>query len=103
MATTIIRGTTPTIRFHYKNVHIEDITAAYLTIKQNKEVIVEKDMSEANIGEDSMSWLLSQEETLGFKVGKVAIMHNWLLADGTRGASKENFIAIEDNHIDEVI
>lgn len=101
--TSIIKGTTPTIQFTFNYIHPTDIEVAYLTVKQNKTVILEKDITEATVGENTISWKLEQEDTLSFALGKVGIMHNWRLFDGTRGASKEAFITVDDNHKDEVI
>lgn len=101
----IIRGTTPTLRFTFNHIDPEQIITTALTIKQNKELIVEKDLSAAIISasEHSIAYKLTQEETLSFAVGKVMVMHNWLLNDGTRGASKEATISVDDNHKDEVM
>ena len=100
----IIKGTTPTIQFTFNFINPANITVAYLTVKQDKVVIIERDKSTAVVGDKTISWRLSQEETLQFIAGrKIAVMHNWLLNDGTRGASKEAIISVEDNHKDEVI
>lgn len=101
----IIRGTTPTLRFTFKYIDPEQITSAALTIKQNRALIIEKDLSEAIVSasDHSIAYKLAQEETLSFVVGKITIMHNWLLDDGTRGASAETTITVEDNHKNEVM
>ena len=101
----IIKGTTPTMRFTFRDVDPTRIVTTALTIKQNKELVIERDLTTATVSESdsSISYKLSQEETLSFSVGKVAVMHNWVLDDGTRGASKEAVITIEDNHKDEVM
>jgi len=64
----IIRGTTPTIRYTFKVVDPNDIAIAYFTIKQNGKVVIEKDISEMTLGEGYVEWSLSQEETLGFNI-----------------------------------
>ena len=99
----IIRGTTPTIEFKFKQIDVANLTTAILTIKQNGTVIIEKDKTAATIGEDSVSWELSQEECLSLNYGRSTIMINWLLQDGTRGASNEYSVDIVQNHIPEVI
>lgn len=99
----IIRGTTPTIEYTFKTVNVDNIVTAYLTIMQRGVVIIEKDLSQADIGEKSLSYSLSQEETLSLAIGKASMMHNFVLGDGTRGASDEVEVDIERNHKNEVI
>ena len=99
----IIRGTTPTIKYTFKTVDIETITRAILTIKKNGSIIVRKELSEATIGEDTLSWKLSQADTLAGSREGAKVMLNWLTTDGTRGASSEVDVSFRDNHIPEVI
>ena len=91
----IIRGTTPTLKYTFNRIHISDIVAAYLSIKSNEDI--EKSLADATIGEDYISWTLSQEETLSFG-DNVKVMVNWLLSDGTRGASEKTSIRVDDNY-----
>ena len=41
------RGTTPEIPFKFKIIKVEDITACYLSIYQNNEKVLEKDLTQA--------------------------------------------------------
>ena len=99
----IIQGTTPTIVYTFANVSVTDISVAILTLKQNGTVIVERNLDTAEVGTSSLSWTLTQEETLQFTGSTINSMLNWKLADGTRGASKKGSFAIEDNYVKEVI
>lgn len=107
----IIRGTTPTIEFKFKQVDAADLITAILTIKQSGTVLIEKEMDVATVipastdppTQSSISWELSQEECLTLAYGRATIMLNWLTADGTRGASNEYSVDIVQNHIPEVI
>ena len=100
----IIRGTTPTIKYNFVTVDVSEIAVAYLTLKTNGSIIVQKDLSAAEIGESSLSWDLTQSETLAFSANQHAkMMINYKLADGTRGASTQTDITFRDNHITEVI
>lgn len=84
----IIRGTTPTLIFKYSDITVSDITKAILTISQNGSIVIEKDISTATIGEDSISWELSQEETLTLNGARNAkVVCDWVLASGVRGRS----------------
>lgn len=99
----IIKGTTPTIQYTFKTVDVSFITTAILTIKQGGVLAVEKTLEAAIIGESTISWRLTQEETLALLVGTVTMMINWVTSDGTRGASKKDMVVIEGNDIEEVI
>lgn len=101
--TEIIIGTTPTITYNFKVVSPSDFRDCILTIKCNGQILIEKTLSDAEIGTDSVSWTLTQEETLslGTRVGKM--MCNWVTNSGTRGASTETSIMGVTNHKREVI
>ena len=101
--TKIIIGTTPTITYKFKVVNVSEITVAILTIKERGVNIIELNLSDATIGEDSLSWTLTQEETLQLAGKTATMMLNWKTEDGTRGASEEVFIQGAPNHIREVI
>lgn len=101
--TRIIIGTTPTITYKFKVVPVDSIVTAVLTIKERGVNIIEKDLADATVGEDTLSWTLTQEETLSIGVKSASIMLNWLTADGVRGASKEEVVNGANNHIREVM
>ena len=101
--TKIIIGTTPTITYRFKVVDVSEITVAILTVKERGVNIIELNLSDATIGEDSLSWTLTQEETLQLAGKTATMMLNWKTEDGTRGASEEVFIQGAPNHIREVI
>lgn len=99
----IIIGTTPTITYTFKIVPVSSIVKAVLTVKERGANIMEKDLSDATVGEDTLSWTLTQEETLQLGTKTATMMLNWKTEDGTRGASEEVFIQGSPNHIREVI
>lgn len=103
MANEIIRGTTPTITYTFKNIDVNDIMIAYLTIKQGTEILVEKTLDEAIVSESTLSWDLTQEDTLRLNVGSAEPMLNWKLDSGLRGASRKASLGIINNHKNEVI
>lgn len=96
----IIRGTTPTIKYEFNDIEVTDITSAYLTIKADEDI--EKDLTTATVGDNYLSWTLTQAETLAFG-DKISCMINWLLSDGTRGASDKETILIESNYKEDEI
>lgn len=98
----IIMGTTPTIKYKFASVQVSDIVAAYLTITDASDTI-EKDISTADITGTTISWTLTQEETLSFTSGMVTVRLNWKTNDGTRGASERAYVIVESNELDEVI
>ena len=63
----ITRGTTPTISYKFKVVDPAEIEVAYLTLEQDGVAPVEKDLSEAIVESDRLTWHLTQEETLNFR------------------------------------
>lgn len=101
--TQIIIGTTPTITYTFRTVSVSELSKAILTIKVAGQVILEKTLADATIGEDSLSWTLTQQETLDIGTRSGKMMLNWLTASGTRGASAETVIMGVTNHKREVI
>lgn len=99
----VIRATTPTIRYFFNTVSVADITKAYLTITKNDVVVIEKELSEAVVGEDYIAWTLTQNETLSIPAGLVTSECNWLTSGGTRGSSGMRTISIEKNSKEVVI
>lgn len=98
----VIRGTTPTVKYRFKIVDVEDITSASLTIEQCG-LLIDKPLSEALKEDNCLIWRLEQAETLSLGTGRASMQVNWLLEDGTRGASKELALAIKNNQKDEVM
>lgn len=101
--TQIIIGTTPTITYTFKTVSPADMTKAILTIKCMGQIILEKTIADAVVGENSLSWTLTQQETLDIGTRSGKMMLNWLTNSGTRGASAETVILGVTNHKPEVI
>lgn len=101
--TQIIIGTTPTITYTFRTVSVSELSKAILTIKVAGQVILEKTLADAVVGEDSLSWTLTQQETLDIGTRSGKMMLNWLTHSGKRGASEETTIAGIQNHVKEVI
>ncbi|MBQ6483058.1 MAG: hypothetical protein IJI45_18285 [Anaerolineaceae bacterium] len=59
----IVRGTTPTITYTFRTVKVEDIAVANLTIIQG-DLTIAKTIADARVAESTLSWELTQEETL---------------------------------------
>ena len=98
----IIKGTTPTIIYTFNEITVSNIVTAVLTIKNGSTITIEKTLEVATVGENSLSWKLSQEESLAVS-GNAEMMINWVLGDGTRGASKTTSVTFAPNHKEEVI
>ncbi len=101
--TQIIIGTTPTITYKFKIVSPADLRTAILTIKNQSQTILEKTLADAVVGDDSLSWTLTQQETLTIGTRTAKMMLNWVTHSGKRGASTETTIAGVSNHVKEVI
>lgn len=98
----IVMGTTPTITYKFKSVDVENITTAILTIKAGPVIRIELDLTEATIGEDTISWTLTQAQTLSV-LGRSEVMINWVTDQGLRGTSAKTMVLFTGNHISEVI
>lgn len=85
----IMRGTTPSITMTYRTVDVSTIVEAWLTIKQDvPQTVINKDLSAAEVGASTLTWYLTQEDTLRIKNGRnVQIQCRYLLQDGTAGGS----------------
>ena len=97
----IIRGTTPTIRFTFKAVDVNNIESAFLTIKQD-DVVVNKDIESATKGDGYIEWKLSQQETLAVKTGFFHIQCKYKLYDESVFASKsiiDEALEIENENV----
>lgn len=93
----IIKGTTPTIKFTFSNIEVADLAKAIMTVKKNGEIKIEHDLAAATVDENTISWTLSQAETLAV-AGNAEIMLNWLTDEGTRGASNATQVTFTPNH-----
>lgn len=98
----IINGTTPTITYKFTHVNVSEITKAILTIKKGKNIAIEKALSEATVGENTISWRMTQAQTLSV-LGSAEVMINWVTSGGVRGASNKTLIIFTGNHIMEVV
>lgn len=98
----ILNGTTPTITYKFKHVEVSDIATAILTIKKGHNIAIEKTLSDAIVGEDTLSWRLTQTQTLSV-LGSAEVMINWVTTGGIRGGSNKTMLLFTGNHIMEVI
>ncbi len=64
MSLYVLRGSTPTFKYTFRVVDPADIAVAYLTISQFGTNVIEKTLADAEVGADSLTWTLTQDETL---------------------------------------
>lgn len=105
----MIRGTTPTIHMNIINGDELDLTQAediYITLRQGQRIITKKDgiIVEAQ----SVSFYLTQRETLSLKEGPAYLQINWAYTDSIgkekrRAATRIKQIQIGGQLLDEVI
>lgn len=100
---TIYRGTTPTLIFSFETVDVSNISVAVLTVKQNGEEIIRRELDSATVDESTISWTFTQEETLALSNTKARIVCDWLLADGTRGRSAALIVTTANPGVEEVL
>ena len=102
----IWRGTTPTIQVVFKTVDPASITNAILTFYTNQGTVVEKNLTAAVVGATSISWTLSQQETLDIQSSgrmPLYVICNWLTSGGMRGVSVNDTVKFEKNPVNEVM
>lgn len=102
----IVKGTTPTIKWAFSTVDVSTIISAYLIVRNKKTVVMEKSLTDATVDTTakSISWTLTQAETLSLKeFQEYGLFCSWLLADGTRGEGKSKTVMICPTGKDEVI
>ena len=98
----IVKGTTPTLQFTFDSIDPTTITTAILTIKCRNTIVLRKELSEATVTSNAISWVLTQAETLGIN-GLTEVVANWLTTGGVRGVSKRTDVRFTSNPIEEVI
>lgn len=99
----LVRGTTPILIYTFSEVNVSDISVAYLTIKQNNVAIITKDLTEATVGENTISWQLTQEETLTLNCWTANVFCDWRLVSGVRGAGNSFSMEVVSSGKNEVI
>lgn len=94
----IVRGTTPTIRYTFDVVDPANIVTAYLSIKQRQGIIIERDQTTMTTNASSVEWTLTQEETLQLNDGlPCEVQMRYRTVDGKAYASlpkKEGIVDI---------
>lgn len=95
----IVIGTTPKITYNFQYVAPNSIDVAVFTIKKGGQIILKKYLSSATIDGNTISWRLSQDETLSIGTGIAEILLNWVNSQGVRGVSKKETVTFVRNHI----
>lgn len=83
----IIRGTTPTIIYTFKEIKPSDISECYLLIKQNGNTVIERTLSDGEVSDTELRFTLSQADTLSLAMDKAQIILDWKTQQGIRGRS----------------
>ncbi len=86
----VVRGTTPTITMSFKTINVANITEAWLTLTQEAPATlnIQKVLADASVGTKTLSWTLTQTETLAIDIKfNIKIQCRYLMTDGTAGAS----------------
>lgn len=99
----IIRGTTPTIQYTFSQIAPAEIAVAYMVIKQDGRVVVEKSLADATVNENGLLFELSQEDTLALARRDGQILLDWKTANGTRGRGKVYEFSVGEPAKNEVI
>lgn len=100
----LVKGTTPTVTITFPTIDVSLIEVAFLIVKDGENVIIEKPLADATVGEHALLWKLSQRESLKLNVGReVRMFCDWRLVDGTRGRSNVSEFTITETGKNEVI
>lgn len=104
------RGTTPTITVSVSGLDLSSLATIYLTLKQilddDSEIIITKygDMLDIDYDKETVSYRLTQEETLRFEPGKSIQVQIRAIDDyETAFASPIKLITVDDVLLNEVI
>lgn len=91
----MFRGTTPTLKFTLP-IETSAIAAAYISVEQNRRVILEKSIEDCTLSGNTISVKLTQEETLKLGVSdRTEIQLRVRLADGNALASQIFMVPID--------
>lgn len=99
----MVQATTPTFTFTFPNsIDPSTFQKIVFSLTQN-DIEFEKTDESLKIEGQTISVLLTQEETLSLRVGEAELQLNWLYADGTRACSDINKITITKNLLQEIL
>lgn len=100
----MIRGTTPTFKLQITDdqVNLLEARNVYATFKQRDKAITKSD-EDIEVSAHEVDVFLSQEETLKFKPGTIAVQLNWTYVDGVRACSNIIYVDIGENLKPEVL
>lgn len=100
----IIRGTTPTLIFTFDTIDVDDISVAYLLVKQSGNTVIEKTFEDSTISEEKLMFSFTQAETLSLAQGVPAsVVLDWKTIAGIRGRSNIYRFDVKQAGVDEVI
>lgn len=90
------RGTTPTLSFNLP-FRVSDLAVLYITAKQYDVLVLEKDLSDCTVNDTSVSFTLTQEETLKLKPNRrITLQVRVKTHDGTALASQKFECDVKD-------
>ena len=92
----IVRGTTPTFVLTFTDVDLTEAVVHFVTIKQvTREVtLFDEDL---DVTATTITFSLTQNQTLAFEEGKAEMQADWVYADDTRGHSDIKPVTIDKN------
>ena len=90
------RYTTPTHRVKFKNADPADFDWLFMTYVQDGITVLEKELSDFEVGEDFIEVTLTQEETARFHPDDMVRIQIRAGIDGRAAASREFIIDVQD-------
>lgn len=100
----LARLTTPAFMYRPCATEIQDISEAFLIIKQYDKVIIEKSLTDAYVDENYIVWELDQVDTQKLDIKNVAkVKIDYITLNGERYTTHEKTYKIIDSGKQEVI
>lgn len=97
----IVPGTTPTVKINIDKTILEGTTSARVDISQNNEVLIQ--IKDPTIGESSVTFTLTQEQTYLLEKGAVKVQVHGKNSDGNKWKTKPLSIAVGESLSDTVL
>ncbi len=95
----LTRGTTPTITLNIKDeIDLSQVTEVWIYFSQQNKVKIDKTIEDVTIdtANNTITVLLSQDDTLGLKSGDAIFQMRMLLQDETALASKDSKVTVNE-------
>lgn len=98
----MVRATTPTYVLTFTDIDLMEAEAVYVTIRQGAKSVT-KTGTDLEVGADTITFMLTQEDTLTLEAGSAELQVNLLYPGGVRASSNIVGISVSRNLYPRVI